>query len=92
MASGSDPSNARQKMTELRQNQKADVVLKQELGLYRRLHGPEYPQLAIGVAAFSRNNAHARIYVYTCVGVCCEISRGYVYLELRGTLRLGDSN
>ena len=30
MASGSDPSNVRQKM-DLRQNQKADVVLKQEV-------------------------------------------------------------
>ena len=50
----SDPSNVRQKMMELRLNQKADVVLKQELGLYRRLHGPEYPQLRVQVA-FSRS-------------------------------------
>ena len=38
-------------------------MLKQELGLYRRLHGPEYPQLRVQVA-FSRswsNNAHARV-------------------------------
>ena len=54
LASGSDPSNVRQKIMELRQNQKADVVLKQELGLYRRLHGPEYPQLRVQVA-FSRS-------------------------------------
>ena len=38
------------KIMELRQNQKADVVLKQELDLYRRLHGPEYPQLRVQVA------------------------------------------
>ena len=44
-------------MTELRQNQKADVVLKQELGLYRRLHGPE---LAMYIRV-ARNNAHARV-------------------------------
>ena len=50
------------KIMELRQNQKADVVLlKQELDyctigcllynlcLYRRLHGPEYPQLQVQV-------------------------------------------
>ena len=47
-------------MMELRKNQKADVVLlKQErhyrlfaayLCLYRRLHGPEYPQLRVEVA------------------------------------------
>ena len=70
-------------MMELRQNQKADVVLKQELGLYRRLHGPEYPQLRVQVA-FSRscgcgvqysNNAHAR------VGGCWEKSRGYVLVN-----------
>ena len=50
----SDPTNVRQKMMELRLNQKADVVLKQELGLYRRLHDPEYPQLRVQVA-FSRS-------------------------------------
>ena len=55
-------------------------MLTQELGLYMRLHGPEYPQLRVEVA-FSRscgcgsNNAHAP-------GVCWEMSRGYVYLEL----------
>ena len=59
LASGSDPTNARQKMAELRQNQKADVVLKQEVGLYRRLHGPEYPQLR--VVEFSRNNVCAHV-------------------------------
>ena len=42
---------------ELRQNQKADVVLLRHyrllaayLCLYRRLHGPEYPQLRVEVA------------------------------------------
>ena len=41
------------------------------------------------IIAFSRscgcgsNNAHAP-------GVCWEMSRGYVYLELRRTLRYGD--
>ena len=32
IVSGSDLSNVREKMIELRQNQKADVVLKQEAG------------------------------------------------------------
>ena len=39
-----------------------------------------------------REIMRTRVHIRACVGVCCEISRGYVYLELRGTLRLGDSN
>ena len=54
-------------MTELRQNQKADVVLKQELGLYRRLHGPEYPQLATSSSVFE--SARACWGVAKCQGV-----------------------
>ena len=62
LASGSDPTNVRHKNNGV--EQKADVVLlKQELDycttgcllhiiicLYRRLHGPEYPQLRVEVA------------------------------------------
>ena len=50
------------------ENQKADVVLKQELGLYRRLHGPEYPQLRVQVA-FSRSSI-MRTRVLVGVGKC----------------------
>ena len=79
LASGSDPTNVRHKNNGV--EQKADVVLlKKELDymhyrlfaaylcLYRRLHGPEYPQLRVEVAFV--NNAHTR-----SVGVLRYVTR-----------------
>ena len=54
------------KMIELRQNQKADVVLKQEAG--GCMAGPEYPQLRTSAS----NNAHARV----CWGVAKGLTSG----------------
>ena len=69
LASGSDPTNVRHKNNGV--EQKADVVLLMIIALqvfaaylclYRRLHGPEYPQLRVRSRSCWRgvNNAHAR--------------------------------
>ena len=55
------------------ENQKTDVVLKQELGLYRRLHGPEYPQLRVQVA-FSNSCVQWSNIAHACWGVLGNVT------------------